>query len=402
MAPGAAARPREAHLGTLVDPETGEKLDRALVLLFPGPRSYTGEDLLEFQVTGSPAVVAGVLGGLGKLENFRPAGPGEFSLRAFENGKMDLTEVEGLADLVAAETASQRRRAFQIAGGALRERVESLRSDLVAAMARVEAQIDFSDADDFEDFAGDARAAAAQVEGRIVAALEGSASAEKLRDGFVVAIAGPPNAGKSTLVNRLVRREVAIVSPEPGTTRDVIEAHLELAGLPVILLDTAGLRDSDSAVESEGVRRARARARDADLVLWLSERAADAPPEDLDPARLLRVQTKGDAGAAAVGGWRQISSLSGQGVAELLDEIARIAAERLAPACSALLIRERHRAAFRDAAEALRRCRTLATSDAELIAEDLRVAAHAMERVTGRIGVEDVLGEVFSSLCVGK
>jgi tRNA U34 5-carboxymethylaminomethyl modifying GTPase MnmE/TrmE len=267
---GRVPEPRRAALARVRDPESGEILDEALALFFPGPNSETGEDTAELQLHGGRAVIAGVLDALGRLEGFRPAEAGEFTRRAFANGQLDLTEVEGLADLIHAETAAQRRQAFRHLKGFLGERAETWRGRLIEALALVEAGIDFSDEADVPgDLIRPALAIARALRDEISAALAGAARGERLRDGLVVAIAGPPNAGKSTLLNRLARREAAIVSPHAGTTRDVIEVHLDLEGYPVTLLDTAGIRDSDDPVEQEGVRRARARAAEADLVLWV-------------------------------------------------------------------------------------------------------------------------------------
>jgi tRNA U34 5-carboxymethylaminomethyl modifying GTPase MnmE/TrmE len=280
---GRVPEPRRAALARVRDPETREVLDEALALFFPGPNSETGEDTAELQLHGGRAVVAGVLEALGRLEGFRPAEAGEFTRRAFANGRLDLTQVEGLADLIYADTAAQRRQAYRHLKGLLGERAETWRSRLIEALAMVEAGIDFSDEDVPGDLIRPALKITRELHDEISAALAGAGRGERLREGLVVAIAGPPNAGKSTLLNRIARREVAIVSPYAGTTRDVIEVHLDLEGYPVTLLDTAGIRDSDDPVEQEGVRRARARAAEADLVLWVVD-AAEAT--DADRAKL--------------------------------------------------------------------------------------------------------------------
>ncbi len=265
--------PRKAVLARIRDQDSSdanEIIDEALVLWFPGPHSETGEDTAELQLHGGRAVVAAVLDALGRIEGLRPAEAGEFTRRAFENGKLDLTAVEGLADLVSAETQGQRRQAFRQMKGLLGNRAETWRQRLIQALAQVEAGIDFSDEGDVpDDLLAPAVAAARDLAAEIAAALADGGRGERLREGLVVAIAGPPNAGKSTLLNLLARREAAIVSPYAGTTRDVIEVHLELAGLPVTLVDTAGIRETDDPVEIEGVRRARERAAAADLVLWV-------------------------------------------------------------------------------------------------------------------------------------
>ena len=280
---GRVPEPRQATLVRVRDPATGEAIDEALVLWFPAPRSETGEDVAELQLHGGHAVIAGVLDALGRIEGCRPAEAGEFTRRAFENGRLDLTAVEGLADLIAAETPAQRRQAFRQLKGLIGDRAEAWRRALIEAQALVEARIDFSDeADVPENLVDAALHAAQQLRSEIAAALADRRRGERLRDGLVVAIAGPPNAGKSTLLNRLARREAAIVSPYPGTTRDVIEVHFDLGGYPVTLLDTAGIRDSADPVEQEGVRRARAGAAAADLVLWVIDVSAAGTAQDDD------------------------------------------------------------------------------------------------------------------------
>ena len=271
---GKIPSPRKAALARIRDPETSDLIDEALALWFPAPHSETGEDIAELQLHGGRAVIAAVLDALGRIEGLRPAEAGEFTRRAFENGKLDLTAVEGLADLVAAETQGQRRQALRQLKGALGTPAETWRQRLIQALALVEAAIDFSDEADVQNSAhgnllAPALTIARELEAEIAAALADGGRGERLRDGLVVAIAGPPNAGKSTLLNRLARREAAIVSPYAGTTRDVIEVHLDLGGWPVTLLDTAGIRDTQDPVELEGVRRARERAAGADLVLWV-------------------------------------------------------------------------------------------------------------------------------------
>ena len=269
---GRLPQPRQASLARLRDPATGESLDEALALWFPSPRSETGEDMAELQLHGGRAVIAAVLAALGRLPGFRPAEAGEFTRRAFENGRMDLTAVEGLADLIGAETEAQRRQAYRQLKGMLGDQAETWRARLIQALALVEAGIDFSDeADVPAELIRPALAIARELHDEISTALAQAGRGERLRDGLVVAIAGPPNAGKSTLLNRIAKREAAIVSPFAGTTRDVIEVHLDLGGYPVTLLDTAGMRETDDPVEQEGVRRARDRAAAADLVLWVTE-----------------------------------------------------------------------------------------------------------------------------------
>ena len=279
---GRVPQPRQATLVRVREPGSGEVIDEALALWFPAPASETGEDIAELQLHGGHAVIAGVLKALSAVEDCRIAESGEFTRRAFENGKLDLTAVEGLGDLIAAETAAQRRQAFRQLKGLIGDRAEAWRQRLIDALALVEARIDFSDETDVpEDLITPAAKIARGLRDEIATVLADGGRGERLRDGLVVAIAGPPNAGKSTLFNRLARREAAIVSPFAGTTRDVIEVHLDLNGYPATVLDTAGIRDSVEPVEQEGVRRARAHAAEADLVLWVTDVSADgrAPTE---------------------------------------------------------------------------------------------------------------------------
>ncbi|MGD0763143.1 MAG: tRNA uridine-5-carboxymethylaminomethyl(34) synthesis GTPase MnmE [Roseiarcus sp.] len=427
LAPSARFADRVATLTALRDPVTREPLDSALVIRFCAPRSFTGEEMAELQATGGRAVVAGIVGALAKIPGLRPAEPGEFAWRAFENGKLDLSEVEGLADLVDAETAAQRRQALRVAGGALSRETEAIRAKLLEAMAILEAQIDFSDVEDVDALSLEAaRAVVAEAARRIEAALAGAAAGARLREGFVVVIAGPPNVGKSTLMNALARRDVSIVSPIPGATRDLVEVPLELRGYPVTLVDTAGMRDSDDPIEREGVARARRRAEEADLTLWLSEAAEPIEARLPGAGPVIAVLTKADLrpaqgierASAAAAGRRDdpsrrpllaaprppiaISALSGAGIETLLDAVADLAEERMAGPAPALIALERHRAAFADALGALERALDPARGELELVAEDLRLAARALQRIAGRIDVEDVLGDIFSRLCVGK
>jgi tRNA modification GTPase len=449
---GKIPAPRKATLARIRGRD-GEIIDDALVLWFPGPRSETGEDLAEIQVHGGRAVIGAVFGALSNLAGLRPAEAGEFTRRAFENGKLDLTAVEGLADLVMAETEGQRRQAFRQMAGALGNRVENWRAQLIQALALVEAGIDFSDeADVPQDLVGPALRIARSLEGEIAAALADGGRGERLREGLVVAIAGPPNAGKSTLLNRIAKREVAIVSPYAGTTRDVIEVHLDLGGLPVTLLDTAGIRETDDPVELEGVRRAQERASGADLVLWIVD-ANDSASERLlsdveknratTPAWLVRNKidlVQSDNASNELTGhnkesselnlrtnsslrnvvnkklnnknefefnWNElefaISAVTGEGFAHLLAQLARYAEHFLGGAESALVTRDRHRRSLEDVLAALRRSLGSEISRHEdLLAEELRIAARALGRVTGRVDVEDVLDVIFRDFCIGK
>jgi tRNA modification GTPase len=411
---GSLPEPRQAKLGRVRDAATGDVLDEALLLWFPAPHSETGEDVAEFQLHGGPAVIAGVFDALGKIEGCRPAEAGEFTRRAFENGKLDLTAVEGLADLIAAETPAQRRQAFRQLKGLIGDRAEAWRRRLIEALALVEARIDFSDeADVPEDLIKPALHAAQQLRNEIAAVLADGHRGERLRDGLVVAIAGPPNAGKSTLLNRLARREVAIVSPYAGTTRDVIEVHLDLGGYPVTLLDTAGIRDGVEPVEQEGVRRARERASEADLVLWVVDAAADGDGADarntLFKSMIWVVGNKADLAPSDAEIERNevkfnhlISAQTGLGMDRLLSALSAYAREYFIGAESGIVTRMRHRDALERTVASLDRALGEAKGQEELIAEELRTAATSLGRLTGRVDVEDILDVIFRDFCIGK
>lgn len=394
---------RAARLRVLRDP-AGQELDRALVLYFAGPRSFTGEDMAELQITGGRAVLAGVVASLARMQGLRPAEPGEFALRAFENGKLDLSEVEGLADLVDAQTEAQRRQAQRIAGGGLSRESNAIRGLLLDAMARIEAQIDFSDQEDVDAGALDeARRLAEAAAQRIGAALASAQTGERLREEFNVVIAGPPNVGKSTLMNAIARRDVSIVSALPGTTRNSIEIALDLGGLPVNLIDTAGIRETDDPIEIEGIMRSRRRAEEADLTLWLTDGAASSDAEELSTGgSRLTVRTKIDLHPGDPIEGLAISAKTGEGIEGLLAAIADIAGQQLLGDQPALITQTRHRLAFEEAAAHLARLGQSPEAPAEFVAEDLRLAARAIERIAGRIDVEEVLGAIFSRLCIGK
>jgi tRNA modification GTPase len=401
--------PRRAALRKLRHPQTEALLDEALVLWFPGPNTETGEDMAELHLHGGRAVVAAVLEALGRLPGLRPAEAGEFTRRAFENGRLDLTAVEGLADLVFAETEAQRAQAMRQFSGALGGRADAWRSRLIAALALVEARIDFSDQDVPEDLTGPALHAARELLDEIEKTLRDEHRGERLREGLVVAIAGPPNAGKSSLLNRLARREAAIVSPHAGTTRDVIEVHLDLGGYPVTLLDTAGVRESDDPVEQEGVRRAQARAEAADLVLWVAEAGQGNAGRRNELKNEWIIHNKVD---LIDSGSKQpvirpesyeISALTGQGIDELVADLAEFASKTFGAGEPALVTRERHRAALKDTTAALGRALAIAAPvQEELMAEELRLAARALGRLTGRVDVEDILDVIFRDFCIGK
>jgi tRNA modification GTPase len=522
--------PRKAGLARIRDPRSGEIIDEALVLWFPGPHSETGEDVAELQAHGGRAVIAAILDALGSVDGLRMAEPGEFTRRGFENGKLDLTAVEGLADLVSAETEAQRRQAFRQMTGLLGNRAEAWRASLIKALALVEARIDFSDeADVPDDLISPALGIVEELRDEIGTALADGQRGERLREGLVVAIAGPPNAGKSSLLNRIAQREAAIVSPYAGTTRDVIEVHLDLGGFPVTLLDTAGIRETDDPIELEGVRRARERAASADLVLWVVDAAevlpaapaggavADAggpasravtgatrpvagsgPGKDPSPRSVVGSaqgvskgappQASGFGGGSSADGleavpaalkttrpsvWmvrnkidlleqsvnrnesplqennsltntgnerltdksesilhtngalrdmvnkeltnkseltlqnyeRQfsLSANSGEGFDGLLAQIARYAESSLSGAEQSLVTRARHRGILEEVLAALNRALVPSLAGHEdLLAEELRAAAAALGRLTGRVDVEDVLDVIFRDFCIGK
>jgi tRNA modification GTPase len=403
---GPLPAPRHASLRKLKHPQSDELLDRGLVLWLPGPASFTGEDMAELHVHGGRAVIGGVIGALVSAPGMRLAEPGEFARRAFENGKLDLTEVEGLADLIAAETEAQARQALSQAEGGALSLYESWRDELVKAQALAEAGLDFADE---ADVAADAAVQADAIVAKLLASISQHLQdrrGERLRDGFRIVIAGAPNAGKSSLLNALARRDVAIVSEEAGTTRDVIEVHLDLGGLPVIVTDTAGLREAEGAVEAEGIKRALARAGEADLVLWVVD--ATAPQWDA-PDTLIAAKTgkvcvlnKVDlVKTPQIAEGLALSAKTGEGVAALVELLADRAQDGLAVGEPAIVTRARHRTELEAACLALERFRG-ERGGPELKAEELRLAARHLGRLTGRIDVEEVLGAIFAEFCIGK
>jgi tRNA modification GTPase len=400
---GPCANPAlEALAGMLPAPRTAvladlrqgiERLDRALILRFPGPNSATGEDVAELHLHGGRAVVAAVLEALAGLEGLRPAEPGEFTRRAFENGRIDLAEAEGLADLLAAETQSQRRTALALAGGALSRKVEAWRQRLLALAASLEAALDFSD----EGEVGEAWPTAWTEEVEALAgdieALLAHPPAERLRDGVRVVIAGPPNSGKSSLLNVLTEREAAITSALPGTTRDLIEAPTAIAGIPLLLIDTAGLRESPDEVEAIGVERGRSSLAAADLVLWLGE-----PDEAPDRGRTILIHSKCDLPGPERESDVRVSAATGEGVAELVATLSA-RARALLPAEGEVAVNARQREAIRRAHDHLGEA---GSTDMLIAAEALRQARVELDRVTGRAGVEDMLDLLFGRFCIGK
>lgn len=408
LAGGRLPEPRRASLRRVSDPASGELLDAALLLWLPGPGTETGEDMAELQLHGAPSVVEAVLQALARQPGLRPAEPGEFTRRAFDNGRLDLTAVEGLADLIAAETALQRRQALAVSGGALARRLEDWRARLARALARIEAAIDFPDEELPLGLVAESQAALEPVVGEIADALSAAPRGERLRQGLRVVLLGPPNAGKSTLLNALAGREAAIVAPTPGTTRDVLELHLDLGGLPVTLVDTAGLRaGATDPVEQEGIRRSHSQAAQADLILNLVDLSCvdQVEPQDIvrDGAVCLKIGTKADLPRGNdLPVDHSVSAKSGAGLAAL----EALLAERLrglvwsGAGPAPLVTRARQRAALTETLAALRRAQ--AGAAAELIAEDLRLALRGLGRVAGRVDVEELLDLIFRDFCIGK
>jgi tRNA modification GTPase len=393
---GSLPSPRVAGLRRLV--WGGELLDEALVVSFAEGASFTGEAVVELHCHGGPAVVGAVLRALSEQPGLRLAEPGEFTRRALENGVLDLAQVEGLADLIDAETEAQRRQAVRVLSGSVGQKVDGWRRDLIRAGALLEATIDFADEDVPVDVSPEVLSLIDRLMADLAREAAGVMAAERIRDGFEVAIVGAPNAGKSTLLNQLAGREAAITSEIAGTTRDVIEVRMEIAGLPVTFLDTAGLRDTDDRLERAGIERALARAEAADLRLFLT----DGSPLPLEPVGDdLVVLGKADTKS----GWSglAVSGKTGLGVAELMARIGEILGERVGSAGA--LVRERHRVAVTTAIAALAESRAEVVrpdSRVELAAEHLRQAVRALDALVGRVDVDDLLGEIFASFCIGK
>ena len=406
---------RVAQLCRLIDRSDNSVLDEALVLFFKGPRSFTGEDVVEFHIHGGRAVISSVLSKLSTFVNCRMAERGEFSRRGFENGKLDLIEVEGLADLIAADTLGQKSQALTQLGGETSKLYDEWRSDLIYAIALVESALDFSDeADVPEDIAGEALPTVQNLYNKIEAFLDDGARGEIVRDGFRVVIVGPPNAGKSRLLNALARRDVAIVSDEAGTTRDVIEVRLDIDGLPVIVTDTAGIRETKSKVELEGIRRSFEQAKQAELILYLIDGTKPQMEVQLDldaellkaEIPVLKVWNKSDlTGVPAENASEvsvEISAQEGFGLDKLTALISEAVHERVGQGESVVITRERHRELLYKCSTELENFLTGDLSDTELRAEDLRQAAFSLGRLVGRVDVEDVLDKIFVEFCIGK
>lgn len=398
--------PRSARLRWLKDPLDGERLDQALILWFAAPASFTGEDVAELQVHGGAAVIQSVARALNNIPGLRPAEAGEFTRRAFANGRMDLTSIEGLGDLINAETDNQRRQAVRQMGGDLEKIYEDWRRSLIHASAMIEASIDFADEDVPDDVALTARPVVKKLSDEIQRQLSRAPVGERVRDGLTVAILGAPNAGKSSLLNALAKRDVAIVSDIAGTTRDVIEVHLDLNGYPITLLDTAGLHETADFVEREGIRRAVERASHADIqILLVDAESWPCVPDELKSfPDGLTVINKIDAHPGIKDtDALLVSARTGQGLDALIEQISFRADSLFSDQEPAIITRERHRKALEACIVELRRYLE-APEDQELalLAENLRMAARALGRVTGRVDVEDLLDVIFSEFCIGK
>src|SRR6056297_1615785 len=389
--------PRTASLRDLHD-STGTRLDQALVLTFSENHSFTGENTVEFQIHGSTAVISALLDALGRLDGLRAADPGEFTRRALENGQLDLAQVEGLADLIDAETESQRRQALRVLSGDLGRRAETWRESLIRAAALLEATIDFADEDVPVDVTPEVGALVSSVISDLTREIAGVGTAERIRSGFEVAIVGAPNVGKSTLLNALAGRDAAITSEYAGTTRDIIEVRMDLDGLPVTLLDTAGLRDTLDEVESIGIERAKARAEMADLRVFLVEKGEQ--PEMAPQADDLVLVAKAD----LVGpGLDAVSGKTGEGIPELVARITDTLKTRATGA--GLATRVRHKQAMEKGLENLLAAQNLipfGEDHADIAAEELRSAIRALDSLVGRIDIENILDEIFASFCLGK
>jgi tRNA modification GTPase len=397
----APGKPRLAARRRLVTP-TGEPIDDGLVLWFPASASFTGQDVAEFHIHGGRAVVDALLAALGELPGLRPADAGEFTRRAVENGKFDLTQAEALADLINAETEAQRRQALRQYGGALAGLYDGWRTALIRAAAWAEAAIDFSDEELPPDVLSKTKAQAADILDEIRNHLNDARRGEILREGFHLTVIGPPNSGKSSLVNALAQRDVAIVSEVAGTTRDVVEVRLDLGGYPVVVADTAGLRDTSDKIEGEGVRRAISRAEGGDAVLMLLDATRNGPAHPtpaLGDVPMLTVWNKADLPHPERPG-PVISVQTGAGMDELLARIESVVKERLSSDVAAPLTRQRHRHTLKEAELAL--TRALGTEAPELLAEELRIALRHLGRITGRVDIEDLLNVVFQDFCIGK
>jgi tRNA modification GTPase len=396
-------KPRHAELRSIRS-RNGQLIDSGLAILFRGPNSFTGEDCLELQVHGGRAVVMRLMEELSQFPDTRPADAGEFTKRAFENGKIDLTEAEGLADLISAETEMQRRLATEQAKGGLSKLYSAWAHRITHARAMIEAELDFSDEDDVPGSVSDRVWSDMQaLEGEILAHLAAAKTGEIIRDGFKIAIVGHPNAGKSSLLNALARRDIAIVTDIPGTTRDVLTVDMNIAGYAVRLFDTAGIRQTDDPVEMEGVRRAHLAAADADLILLLQEPgAATDRLLDLDEKEVLTVFTKSDLLEQVRGTGISISVRTDNGLDELVKAIETVLARRIKVESLAIPSRIRHVNHLKEALHYLSNAVSSDEWQLDIRAEHLRLAANHLGRITGTVDVEALLDVIFSEFCIGK
>jgi tRNA modification GTPase len=403
----AADRSRLVRRVGLIDPASGERLDDSLVVWFAAPNSYTGEDTAEFHIHGGVAVPAAVLNALSRWPGLRMAEPGEYTKRAFHAGKLDLTEAEGIIDLIDAETEGQRRQALRQSKGALRHVYEAWGSRLATVLAHLEAEIDFPDEDLPESINDNETYQISLLIKEITQHLDDGRRGERLRSGLAIAIIGPPNAGKSSLLNTLARRDAAIVSTRAGTTRDIVEVHLDLGGFPVVLADTAGIRLAEDEIEQEGVRRALEAAARADLKIAIFD-AAEPPPADLSYIDTDTIVVINKVDLAPVPAWvgtagiqqLAISVKEDTGVSVLLEALQERVKDRIGLTESPVITRARHREAVVTCVDALQR--SAAAALPELVAEDVRLAVRALGRITGRVDVEDILDIIFREFCIGK
>lgn len=406
-----AIRPRYAYFTTLRDKNELHSIDHSLVLYFKAPNSFTGEDIVEFQTHGSKAVIASVMDNLSKLENFRLAEPGEYSKRAFYNGKMDLTEAEGLADLIDSETSEQQKYALRQMEGGLKNLYEGWRQDLIKILAHLEAFIDFPDEDIPSSVMAEMKNNVFKLENEIESHLNSDSIGERLREGFRVVIIGAPNAGKSSLLNAIVNRNAAIVSDIAGTTRDAVDVHLDLNGYPVMFTDTAGLRETEEEIEKLGIDIAYSKIQDADLVICLFDASTDSV-QSFDKIRdslknkALYVANKSDklmfeqCSEIEKSGCLVISAKQKAGVDKILDEVGKQLKQRFTSNSNLLITRRRYREALQDVLDNLQAFSF--NKEIELTVEDIRLAARALGKITGRIEVDDILDKIFGDFCIGK
>lgn len=392
--------PRKLHLHDLLDPIGNKLIDRGLCVFFPGPNSFTGEDCLELHLHGGRAVVSKMFEVLSSLDGLRFAEAGEFSRRAFENGKLDLTEVEALGDLIAADTEAQRVQALVNAGGRFRDRLAEWRSQLIRYRAFLEVEFDFSDEDDVPDSMVDTVGAGIVSLGKVIGSyLDDGNRGEIVRDGFVVVLTGAPNSGKSSLLNALAGRDVAIVSNRAGTTRDVLECRIDIEGVPVIFIDTAGIRETMDDIELEGIRRALERSKHADLTIWLSPLEDPAAP-DISLVNPVVFVSKDD--SAVIADQLSLSVVAPGGLAKLIGFLKERLEDQQVFREPALITRSRHRRELLRCRDHLEQASRLISSNSVLASEELRMASDCLGRISGLVDVEDLLDVIFSEFCIGK